>query len=297
MSKREVEPFITLRHKSKPTVDIFTSTIARRLYISETMSHRAKVEHFVGRHRLTLGILKDEDIFLLKCVTSREHDLEDIINIVNNPEFDWNIVWTELEKQDKDSGNHVFDTIITNIDNLIARTNIDRPPFYKKLLLKTIDELICKTVRNRSVFEDELISSLEDSDVTAITISARIDNLCRLRLLKRRKTRIGRIILLPTKSNVLRYADYDPFYDPGYLIDHRGLIEKIDILSRKLCLTERYNRVAKEIADIVSCDSDFIANRIRNLAPAIIYLVVPSHGPYTRESIAITANVSKPSIT
>ena len=135
-SEIRIEPPITLRHRVKPTVDIFTTSIARRLYISETIGQRAKVEDFVGSYRLTLGILKNEDIFLLKCVTSRELDLEDMISLVRDPEFDWDTIWEELEKQDKDTGNHVFGIILDNIDDIMERTNIDRPSFYKKFTPK-----------------------------------------------------------------------------------------------------------------------------------------------------------------
>jgi hypothetical protein len=87
---------------------VFTTTIARRLYLSETIRRRARIVEFIGSHKLALGILKNEDVFPLKCVTSREPDLEDMIRLVSNPEFNWDIVWSELEKQDKDAGSHVF---------------------------------------------------------------------------------------------------------------------------------------------------------------------------------------------
>jgi hypothetical protein len=292
-----IEPSITLRHSMKPTVDIFTISIARRLYISETIRKRAKLEDFVGSYRLTLGILKNEDVFLLKCVTSRELDLEDMISIVRDPVFEWDIVWKELEKQDKDTGNHVFGTILANIDDIIQRTNIGRPSFYKRLLLKAVDELICKTIRNKIVYKDELIYSLKGDDISASTISNRVAYLRRLRLLKEREAIDGRIILLPTSSSVLSYVDQD-FYDTRYLIDHNKLIKYIEILGRKHNLSDLHSRIATEIADIISCDPDFVANRVYNLAPAIIYCVTRLYKlSITRISIARTAKVSEPSLT
>ena len=143
--------------------------------------------------------------------------------------------------------------------------------------------MICKTIRNKLVFKDALIDSLKGNDISASTIANRIDYLRRLRLLKERETIDNRIILLPTKSNVLSYVDFNGFYDTRYLIDHKKLIKNIEILSRKLRLSERYNRVA---------------NRIYNLAPAIIYLVARLYKlPITRRSIATTAKVSEPSLT
>jgi hypothetical protein len=242
--------------------------------------------------------LKNEDIFLLKCVTSRELDLEDMINLVRDPKFDWDIVWTELQKQDKDTGNHVFGIILDNVDDLMERTGIDRPSFYKKLLLKTIDEIICKKVRNKPVYKDDLIDSLEGNGILPRMISNRISYLGRLRLLKEQKTRDNRIILLPTKSNVLSYVDFNGFYDTEFLIDHKKLIKSIEILSGKLRMSEPHNRVAKEIADIISRDPNFIANRVHKLAPAIIYLVARLYKLLiTRRLIAMTANVSESSLT
>jgi transcription initiation factor TFIIIB Brf1 subunit/transcription initiation factor TFIIB len=116
--------------------------------------------------------------------------------------------------------------------------------------------------------------------------------------LKERETIDVRIILLPTKSNVLRYADLNSFYATRDLIDHKGLIERIERLSKNLSLSKRYSHIAEQITDIVSCDPDFIPNRIYNLAPAIIYLVVRLYKlPTTRRSIAIAAKVSEPSLT
>jgi hypothetical protein len=89
--------------------------------------------------------------------------------------------------------------------------------------MKTIDEMICKTIRNKHVYKDELINSLKGHDVTRITIETRIDYLRSLRLLKELETIDDRIILLPTKSNVLRYADLNSLYDTRYLIDHKDL--------------------------------------------------------------------------
>jgi hypothetical protein len=172
----------------KLTVDIFTTSVARRFYISKTIQRRAKVENFVGSHRLTLRILKNEDIFLLKCVTSREFDLEDMINLVRDPEFDRDVLW-RVTKTRKDTGNHVFDIILDNIDDLMERTSIDRPSFYNKLLLKTIGEIKCKTVRNKLVYKDELINSLEGNGISASMISNIIGHLSIMRLLKEREIR------------------------------------------------------------------------------------------------------------
>jgi hypothetical protein len=62
--------------------------------------------------------------------------------LVSNQNFDWNIVWEEIVKQDKDTENTVFRNILYNIDELVQQGSASTP-FYKKLLTKTIDEAIC----------------------------------------------------------------------------------------------------------------------------------------------------------
>jgi transcription initiation factor TFIIIB Brf1 subunit/transcription initiation factor TFIIB len=97
---------------------------------------------------------------------------------------------------------------------------------------------------------------------------------------------------------VLNYVKYDHFYDPEYLINHRELIEKIEMLSNRLGFNEWHNQIAQEIAGIVSRDYDFISNRVYNLAPSIVYSVVRLSGlPITRKSISKTANVSERGLT
>jgi hypothetical protein len=87
-----IEPSALLKHPSLIPVDIFTTTVARKLYLSDTITQRARIEEFGRKHKLRLGILQNEDIFLLKCVTAREHDIHDMTTLVSNRNFDWNIV-------------------------------------------------------------------------------------------------------------------------------------------------------------------------------------------------------------
>ncbi len=72
--------------------------LLRKLYLSNTMRGRARYEEFDGSNKLRLGILQNEDIFLLKCVTVREHDLQDMIDLLKTQNFNWNIVWDENRK-------------------------------------------------------------------------------------------------------------------------------------------------------------------------------------------------------
>jgi hypothetical protein len=294
----QVEPSVFLNHPIRPRLEIFTITILRKLYISDTMRERAKYEEFHGRHKLRLGILQDEDVFLLKCVTARENDLQDMNAILKTRNFNWDTLWDEIEKQDKDTGKVIFLNILDNIDYLLSQGSL-QIPFHKKLLIKTIDQIACGIIRNKRMYKHELISALiQNGDLSEKILNTRINYLVRIRFIKERKTRDGRTLLLPTKRNVLRYASTDTFYDQEHFIDYSSLIKKIEKLSLKLKLSERHLRIGKEIAHIISCDPLFISNRITNLSPAIVYTVIKIYGLHvTRKTISMAAGTSEPSTT
>ena len=225
----EIEPSVFLNHPTRLRVDIFTTTVLRKLYLSNTMRGRARYEEFDGSNKLRLGILQNEDIFLLKCVTVREHDLQDMIDMIDllkTQNFNWNIVWDEIEKQDKDTGKILFVNILDNIDYLLSQGS-GPVPFHKKLLIKTIDERICNEIRNKSMYKDELISTMiENSDLSEKMLNTRINYLVKIRLIKESKTNDKRTLLRATKRNVLKYPSMHIFYDQEHFIDYVLLPKK-----------------------------------------------------------------------
>jgi hypothetical protein len=103
---------------------------------------RAEIQHF---EKLKLGILRNEDVFLLKGVTDREGDIDDMAKIAQSGNFDWNIVWQELNKQEHETANPVISiAFFEQIENLREQTGI-RPPFYRRLITKVIDNYIEKS--------------------------------------------------------------------------------------------------------------------------------------------------------
>jgi hypothetical protein len=73
--------------------DIYEKTIANKLTLSKGMMKRAG-DHPVGGGNLSVKLLRSEDIFLLKSVTEREGDLEDM-RILAETGLDWNIISEE----------------------------------------------------------------------------------------------------------------------------------------------------------------------------------------------------------
>ncbi len=72
-------------------------------------------------------------------------------------------------------------------------------------------------------------------------IESRIDYLGR-KLLKERYSRDDRVVLRPTKSNILKFADQSDFYDRQYIIDYNELVERIRRLIIRLSLGEWHFR-------------------------------------------------------
>jgi hypothetical protein len=83
-------------------------------------------------------ILQNEYVFVLKCITNRDTDRLDMEVMAKDPSFDWNIVWSEIEKQDKDTGYHMFNAILNNIESLVEDKSINsRWPFLTVDIMRT----------------------------------------------------------------------------------------------------------------------------------------------------------------
>ena len=174
-----VGPFKKFSHSNRSDIEIFYNDVLRKLYLSNRMKQRAEAKEIFSHdhNKLKIYLLANEDIFLLKAVTDREGDLYDMAKLVQAGNFDWNIVWNELEEQEKDTSYHFSNIILNSIDDFIEQTNI-KPPFYKKLIHKTIDENICKlVVKNKGVYLDDLVSILKGHDISEKMIRNRIDSL------------------------------------------------------------------------------------------------------------------------
>ena len=78
--------------------DMFLNKVINSVF-SEKMKERAKEIHEFGN--LIIKVADPNDILLMKSVTSRAKDLEDIIAIVNKSKIDWDVVIEESRQQVK----------------------------------------------------------------------------------------------------------------------------------------------------------------------------------------------------
>ena len=82
------------------------------------------------------------------------------------------------------------------------------------------------------------------------------------------KTEDGRVFIGPRKGNVLNTLDINP---KGF---HQKLLDHINSLTIRLNLLTRVERLATEIAIEISNSSQFIGFRPRNLATAILFVLI-----------------------
>lgn len=93
-----------LKDKSKPLMykredirfDLFAGKIFRTLFSPKMEEDKFAVHDFKGKYNLRITILKTEHIVLLKSVTERQNDMDDIKTIVSKDKtFDWQYVVDE----------------------------------------------------------------------------------------------------------------------------------------------------------------------------------------------------------
>jgi hypothetical protein len=194
-----------LEHPTRSRVDIFTGVIARKLALSERMKKRARIE---VHDKLKLGIMASEDVFLMKGVTLREGDMQDMAKLVQSPGFSWRVVWDEMERQEKERFERFSAVLLESLDYLHEQTGI-RAPFYKRLVSHVLDYEIGKLIRDGGKALTEVISALQDKYTTEKKLRNRIDYLEKKRFLK--KVRKGnRVVLKPTQRMVLNMPGRDP---------------------------------------------------------------------------------------
>ena len=116
--------------------DIFERVIARKLSLSQGMIDRSRILYDKGR--LNVRSLSKEDIFLLKSVTDRDLDLEDM-RIVAESGINWNQVKMECQAQASRTGRIWEDALCEKLIELRERMKIAAP----------IEKSICRIADQR----------------------------------------------------------------------------------------------------------------------------------------------------
>ena len=181
---RRTRPDDIFEHGQKSRIDLFTSTIMQDLTLSSAMRERSDILDY---GKLKVGLLRNEDVFLLKAIASREGDIQDMALLVtgspNTPHelqhgsFDWELVWNEILEQEHINHTRDFTTaIFDQIAYLAEQTGI-AAPFLDKLRRHVVDRMIKRMLRGGSTSIKEIVELLDGGDVTESMIRNRIDAL------------------------------------------------------------------------------------------------------------------------
>lgn len=273
-----------LEHPTRSRVDIFKRIIASKLALSDKMAKRAKVEEYGN---LRLGIMANEDVFLLKSVTLREGDIQDMTRIAQSSGFNWNIVWDEMVRQEKDRFERFSEVLLNSLDYLYEQTSI-RAPFYRKLVRHVLDYEISKQIRDGGKAISEIVSLLKGGDITEKMIRNRIDYLERMKFL--RKTKRGNDVYLePRKRTVLNV--------PGKTtIDlYAHALQAVENICTKLGLSEATRKRAIEIIDVADKAHWLEGRRPNVVAGAAVRIAAVAAGQQYLGSVDRIATVAKAS--
>ena len=195
---KRITPDDIFEHDQKSRIDLFTSVIMQDLSLSSAIIKRADIKNY---GKLKVGLLRNEDVFLLKAIANREGDIQDMAALVtgnpNTPKelqhgsFDWELVWNEIQRQEQINQTKDFTpTIFDQISYLAEQTGITAP-FLDKLRRHVVDKMIKKITRGGSMSIKEIVELLHGADITESLLRNRIDSLAKSKTIK--KFSIGKI--------------------------------------------------------------------------------------------------------
>lgn len=180
-------PDIILTHPNMPRIDVFTSRILNGAVLSDAMIQTADCLEYGN---LTVGILRNEYVFLLKAVAGREGDIDDMEILAKDPagqriEFDhgrfaWEIVWDEILWQEAASPlSNLLGGIFEQVSQLAEQRAVVLP-ILDRLRLRTVDHEIARVLRGGRLPLSYLVSILAGGEITAKLVRNRIESLARL---------------------------------------------------------------------------------------------------------------------
>ena len=181
---KRIKPDDIFEHEQKSRIDLFTSTVMENLSLSSTMRERADIKDY---GLLKIGLLRNEDVFLLKAMANREGDIQDMAALVtgspNTPHelqhgsFDWNLVFEEILRQEHINQTKDFTPIIFDQISYLAEQTSIVAPFLDKLRRHVVDIMIKRILRGGSISIKEIVELLNGGDITESMIRNRIDSL------------------------------------------------------------------------------------------------------------------------
>jgi len=177
--------------KDLPRFDLFTKVICNALFLTEGMKARAEAMAF---GKLVLHLLSLEDVFLLKSITEREGDLEDMATILKRGgDLRWGEILRTYFEEEGVVKRHFCFTILDNIELLQQRESIT-VPIHGSLLRHCIDVGILQALAYGATSVLEIRKLI---DFPEYTIRNRIEKLAKEGKISKRM-RNGRLVLALT---------------------------------------------------------------------------------------------------
>ena len=202
-------------HASKPTVDLFVKDVFGRIEVSDEMEKRSSR---LAHQNLSVGLLSNEDVFLLKAAACREGDLDDMAALAGeNGEgggagreecsLDWDVVWGEIVGQNRAAGarERPAGGILDQLSHLADARGI-AIPFMAKLRRLAVDDRIMSVLRGGPVPLSDVSALLRGGDISDRTVRSRVDALAASGALARRRR--GRRVSIGL-------SEYAAFASPG----------------------------------------------------------------------------------
>src|SRR3989344_5518700 len=107
------------------------------------MKNRANQTHEFGGN-LLIKIADPSDILIMKSVTGRAKDNEDIISIINNNKLNWNVILDEAKEQVKLGNKRAIMGLGEKLEKLINQNAISVPKSVTDALWKLFKEQVKK---------------------------------------------------------------------------------------------------------------------------------------------------------
>ena len=192
-SDRRLNPSGIYVSEDFPRLDLFTKVICNALLLTEEMKARVKAMAF---GKLVLHLLSLEDVFLLKSITEREGDLEDMVTIAK---YGGGLRWSEILgtyfEEEKLMKRHLCFTMLDNIELIKEREDI-AVPIHGPLLRHCVEVGILQALANGATTIRDVRKMI---DFPEYTIRNRIEKLRREGVVVKRKVK-KRLILAITDS-------------------------------------------------------------------------------------------------
>ena len=173
-----------LIHPNRSRIDLFTKRVMKDLSLSDIMMETAD---YLEYGKLKVGVLRNEYVFLLKAVASREGDIQDMAKLsqgsLNQPrefehgKFDWEEVWREIIHQEKINPLRELTVPIFDQISLLAEQTGIVAPILEKLRRHVIEQLILRLIRGGRQPLKEIVFRLNGGDISEQMTRNRIDAL------------------------------------------------------------------------------------------------------------------------